>query len=554
MPTINIDMRDLKRLVRIDIEDSTILETLSALKCEPTEVLDEKITLEVTSDRPDFFSCEGISRGVRVYHGGPGTEVRLSSLKPLQIRVDPSTADVRPYIASAVLRGVDLDGEGLRQMMQLQEKLHVTYCSNRRKGSIGIYDLDKVSPPLTYVALPPNEIRFVPLGCSEEMDGATILEKTSKGIEYAWILQGKKKYPLLRDSKNRVLSMPPIINSEDTKVTEETRNIIIDVTGLDERTINLCLNILTMSGIERGGSLQFVEVLYGDRMVLSPKLDAVFMKLRLSTIKEATGLELKTNEVLSLLKKMGHEVKEKPNGEFEVYAPPYRADILHEVDLVEDVVMAIGLNNIKPEMPKVATIGRPIMGSRFRSRVRDLMIGMGFQEIVSYILSNKSVLKEKSLMGERPLVELTNPVSSEYAVLRDCLLPKLLQFLSENTHHLYPQKVFEYGDVVTVSGGLAKVSTHLAAAIADHKVSYEDIQAVAVSLFRNLSRSINFEPHAGYPFISGRVAKVIVDGREIGFVGEISPQVLENFNLECPVGALECDVSALMDAVGGLKI
>ncbi|MGQ9759715.1 MAG: phenylalanine--tRNA ligase subunit beta [Candidatus Methanomethylicaceae archaeon] len=546
MPTINIDMRDLKRLVGIELEDDKILETLSALKCEPVEVIGEKITLEVTSDRPDFFSCEGISRGVRIYHGGSGAEYRYSRLSPVQIYVDPSTAEVRPYIVSAVLLGVELDEEGLVQIMQLQEKLHTTYCSNRRKGSIGIYDLDKVTPPLTYVALPPNEIRFSPLGYSEAMDGATILEKTPKGIEYAWILKGKSRYPLLRDSKNRVLSMPPIINSEDTKVTEDTRNIIIDVTGMDERTINLCLNILTTSVMERGGSLQSVEVLYGNRTIRTPKLDAQCMSLKLSTVKEVSGLDLRSEEVISLLKRMGHEAKEKGEGEFEVYTPPYRADILHEVDQVEDIVIAIGLNNITPEAPKVATIGRAIRGSKARKRIRDLMVGMGFQEVTTYLLSNRSVLEEKPLMEKRALVELINPVSSEYAVLRDCILPKLLQFLSQNTHYSYPQKIFEYGDVVTIDGSLAKVKTHLAAAIADHRVSYEEIQAVAAALFRNISRPIWFEPLSGYPFIPGRVAKIITDGREIGCVGEISPQVLVNFGLECPVGALECDLSELL--------
>ncbi len=402
-----------------------------------------------------------------------------------------------------------------------------------------------MSPPFTYTALPPEEIRFVPLGANEAMDGAEILKKTQKGIEYAWILQGKMRYPLLHDSKGRVLSMPPIINSEETKVTRDTRNLIIDVTGIDERTINLCLNILVTSLMEREGSLQFVEVTYGKSVVRTPKLENVRMNLSLSTIKEVSGLDLKAEEVQSLLRRMGHEVLQIEGDRFEVWSPPYRADILHEVDLVEDIVIAIGLNNINPEAPKVATVGRPLKGSRMRRRIRDLMVGMGFQEVVTYILSNKSVLEDKALMEKRAFVELVNPVSSEFAVLRDCILPKILQFLGQNIHHPYPQRVFEYGDVVFIDGGLAKVSTYLAAAIVDHKVSYEDIQAVAASLFRNLSKQIKFEPYDRYPFLEGRAAKIIIEEIEIGFVGEISPQVLVNFGLEFPVGALECDLSAM---------
>ncbi|MCX8182216.1 MAG: phenylalanine--tRNA ligase subunit beta [Candidatus Methanomethyliaceae archaeon] len=546
MPTINIDMKDLKRLISLNLDDGTIYDTLSALKCEPEQIVGDKITLEVTSDRPDFFSCEGIARGIRLYHSGPRLKVRhYQGAKPVIIRVDPSVSEVRPYIVSAVVRDLTLDEEALVQMMQLQEKLHSTYCSNRKKGSIGIYDIDKVCPPLVYAALPPDEIRFTPLGFNETMNGFEILKRTPKGAEYAWILEGKSRYPLLSDSKGRVLSMPPIINSEDTKVTEETKNIIIDVTGTEERTINLCLNILVTSLMERGGVLQQAEVLYGGREIITPKLDRVRTELSPSKIKEVAGLDLKLDEILGLLRRMGHDVEEE-GGKLVVFSPPYRADIIHEVDLVEDIVIALGLNNIEPETPKVATIGRPLKGSRIRKRIRDIMIGMGFQEVITYLLSNKSVLEDKVLMDKRDLVELINPVSSEFAVLRDCILPKLLQFLGQNTHHAYPQRIFECGDVIFVKGGLPKVSTHLAAAIADHKVSYEDIQAVAASLFTNLSKSIKFEPYHKAPFLEGRTAKIILDGDEIGVVGEISPQVLVKFGLEFPVGALECDLSSLL--------
>ncbi|MGC8936262.1 MAG: phenylalanine--tRNA ligase subunit beta [Candidatus Methanomethylicaceae archaeon] len=546
MPTINIDIKDLRRLIGLDLEDEKLIETLSALKCEPEQIAGDKITLEVTPDRPDFFSCEGIARGIRLYHGGSRFRIeRYRGSEEVKIRVDPSTADVRPYIVSAVVRGVTLDEEALIQIMQLQEKLHGTYCSNRRKGSIGIYDMDKVSPPLVYAALPPSEISFVPLGYNEIMDGFEILKRTQKGVEYSWILQGMKRYPLLSDSKGKVLSMPPIINSEDTKVTQNTKNLVIDVTGTDERTINLCLNVLVTSLVERGGTIEEVEIHYEGRKDKTPKLEGIHTNLSLSTIKKISGLDLETKEILKLLNKMGHEVEVRDEERLEVWSPPYRADILHEVDLVEDIVIAIGLNNLKPEAPQVATIGRPIEGSRLKKRIRDLMIGMGFQEVITYLLSNKSVLEEKTLMSKRELVELTNPVSSEFATLRDCILPKLLQFLSQNIHHPYPQRIFECGDVVFVNEGFAKVSTHLAAAIADHKVSYEDIQAVVASLFVNLSKPIRFEPYSGHPFLEGRAARMILEGIEIGVVGEISPQVLVNFNLESPVGAFECDLSSL---------
>ncbi|MCS7097375.1 MAG: phenylalanine--tRNA ligase subunit beta, partial [Candidatus Methanomethyliaceae archaeon] len=345
-------------------------------------------------------------------------------------------------------------------------------------------------------------------------------------------------FPLLHDSRGMVLSMPPIINSEDTKVTESTKNLIIDVTGIDENIINDCLNIVVTSLMERGGSLQFFEVIYEDRTSKTPKLEFIRTKLNPNTVKEKLGLNLSSEEITSLLRKMGHEVS---NG-FEVISPPYRVDILHEIDLIEEIAMAIGLNNIPPEIPKVNTIGKPMRGSKIKSRIRDIMVGMGFQEIITYILSSRSILEDKPIMKKRNLVEVINPISSEYAVLRDCLIPKLLYFLSRNTHQSYPQRIFECGDVVYVEDGLAKTSMHIAAAITDYKISYEDIQAVVVALFKALSKRVYFEPYGDMPFIEGRAARIILEGKAIGYVGEISPKVLINFGLTHPVGTFECEL------------
>lgn len=539
MPKITIDLSDLKKMIGVDLRDDEIIETLSLFKCELETIINGKIILEVTSDRPDLFSCEGIARGIKIYHGGIEWKPKISELEPMKLFVDESVKDIRPYIVAATIRGIKLNEEAIVQMMQLQEKLHNTYCSNRRKGSIGIYDLDKITPPLYYRASHPGNINFIPLGSLKPMNGYEILKYTSKGMEYGWLLEGKDKFPLLHDSKGRVLSMPPIINSEDTKVTEATENLIIDVTGIDENIINYCLNIVVTSLMERGGSLQSFEIIYKDRTLKTPKLEFIKTKLHPNKVNEKLGLNLSPEEIASLLKRMGHKVSD----EFEVISPPYRVDILHEIDLIEEIAIAIGLNNIPPELPKIATIGRPIKGSKIRSRIRDIMIGMGFQEVITYMLSSRSILEDKPIMKSRKLVEVVNPISSEYAVLRDCLIPKLLYFLSRNTHQPYPQRIFEFGDVVYVEEGLAKTSMHIAAAITDYKISYEDIQAVVLALFKALSKEVNFEPYSNMPFIEGRAAKIILKGKTIGYVGEIFPEVLINFGLMYPVGAFECEVN-----------
>ncbi|MDD1766373.1 MAG: phenylalanine--tRNA ligase subunit beta [Candidatus Methanomethyliaceae archaeon] len=547
MPTIVLNVKDLRNLIGYPVEKETLWETLSSLKCEPETTINDEITVEVTSDRPDFFSAEGIARGIRYYRSrGTVYDIKYSKLAPLKLHVEQSTTKVRPYIVAAAIRSISLDEEGMRQIMQLQEKLHTTYASNRKKASIGVYDLDTIIPDFTYTAPPPEEISFLPLESSEEMDGRRILTDTPKGREYGWIISSYDRYPLLLDSKRKVLSMPPIINSQATRITEKTRNLLIDVTGTEEKAINTCLNIMVTSILERGGSLQQVYVIYKQRTDKTPKLEKTKKRLLYSTVAGVSGLDLNNREVSSLLNRMGLQSETVGRDAIEVTIPPYRVDILHEVDLVEDIVMAYDLNRIVPELPQVMTMGRPLVGNRLRSRIRDLMVGMGFQEVTTYILSSREVLEEKPLIQARPLVEIIRPISSEFSVVRDTLMPKLLQFLGKNAHYSYPQKVFEYGDVVKVEKGIQLTLPHLSVAISDHKISFEEIQAIAVVLFKNLSEEVSFKPYSAKHYIQGRAAEIIMDDKHIGTIGEISPQVLINFGMNSPVGAMECNLSSLI--------
>lgn len=546
MPVVSFEKEDLESLVGKRLSNSELVELLTAMKCELESSTDNEIIVEVTSDRPDLFSAEGMSRAIRNYLGlASGYVIKKSNEAPLILTVSDSTAYIRPFIVSAAVRGVSLTSEALRQLMQLQEKLHNTYGANRRKASIGVYDLDKIAPPLVYEAKSPDQIKFMPLDCTLQMTAKEILELTQKGKEYGDIISGFSRYPLLVDSKGRVLSMPPIINSEDTKVTVDTKNLLIDVTGTEIRSINICLNIMVTAALERGGFLQNVEIKYADRSEITPNLKEMVETVSLKTINGVSGLEISVQDAENLLKRMGHEPEVVGNGIIKVRVPPYRVDIIHEVDLVEDVIMGFGLNNMPPSYPRVQTLGKRLEGSRLKSRIRDLMIGMGFIEVATYILSSREVMTSKPLLPERSLVEIAKPVSSEYAVLRDALIPKLLQFLAENAHVGYPQKIFEYGPIVRVNNGVPETANHLGVMACDDKMSFELIQAVAFSLFKNLSKEVKFEKAHSSLFIDGRSAKVIVDGSDVGILGEVHPQVLINFNIYNPAVAMEIDVSRL---------
>ncbi len=548
MPTITVSAKDLATLAGISAEPEQLKELLSSIKCGTEAIEGDEISVEVTSDRPDLFCTEGIARAIKFYLGTQ-TSFEISRFEgpALKLKADPSTEGVRPIIAAAAVRGITLSSEATRQFMQLQEKLHNTYGSSRKKASIGIYDMDTVAQEFIYRAIPPSKISFIPLECSEPMDGNAILNGTPKGKDYANILSGKDDYPLLTDRNGNVLSMPPIINSDATKVTERTHNILIDVTGLDEKAVGICLAIMATSILERGGKLQQVEIGYRAHKVTTPRLDIRTQPLTQADVTKYAGLNLPRGAIVSLLNRMGYASSEGKNGALEVRVPPYRIDVLHEVDLVEDVVIAYGLNRMEPEFPRIMTIGKPLPGSRLRRRVRDLMVGMGFQEISSYHLASRDVMEEKPLMPKRCLIEIIKPISLEYTVLRDTLIPKLLQFLGLNTHIDYPQKIFEYGFVVKEREDRPANIPHLGAAISDDKLSFEEMQAVVAALFKGLSKEAKFSTFSSPTFIEGRAARVYVDGEDIGIVGEASPQVLVNFGMSCPVLLLELDMSSLLD-------
>ncbi|HRR53937.1 MAG TPA: phenylalanine--tRNA ligase subunit beta, partial [Candidatus Methanomethylicus sp.] len=520
MPTITVNAKDLAAQAGIDAETEQLKELLSSIKCETEGIIGDEISVEVTSDRPDLFSAEGIARAIRFYRGAmPHYTINRFEGPPLRLRVDPSTEAVRPIIVAAAVRGVTISSEATRQLMQLQEKLHNTYGSGRKKASIGIYDMDTVAGEFVYAARIPSKISFVPLECSSAMDGAEILGATPKGKEYAHLLSDKSAYPLLTDRDGKVLSMPPIINSDATKVTERTRDIFIDVTGLDEKAVNICLVIMVTSILERGGSLQQVEVTYRNRNIITPRLETRTHQLTTSAVRAYSGLDMPAGAVASLLERMGYAASKPKDDALEVAVPPYRVDVLHEVDLVEDVVIAYGLDRIEPEFPRLLTVGKPLPGSRLASRVRDLMIGMGFQEVSTYHLASRDVMEAKPMLPKRNLIEIVKPTSLEYTVLRDTLLPKLLQLLGMNTHIDYPQRIFEYGAVVKERGGRPENITHLGAAISDDKLSFEEMQAVVAALFRGLSKEARFSALSSPPFIDGRAAKVYIDGVEVGVVG-----------------------------------
>jgi len=558
MPTIQTLYNDLCQLLGKQIPLEDLKEYILLIKGEVekitpieqgNEIIDYELSVEITSDRPDMLSTEGLARALKgfleIELGPPSYTIKETNIV---VKVDESVSSVRPYIACAIIRGIEMSDPLIRQIMQLQEKLHTTHCRNRRKGSIGIHDLDKVEPPFTYYAEDPDRIKFIPLGETKEMTGREILLKHPKGIEYGKIIEKYNKYPLLVDKNNDVLSLPPIINGIATQVTEKTKNLFIDVTGTDWRIVTTTLNIVASNIAERTGSIESVKTIYPDRELRTPDFKSTEIVVEVDYANKILGLNLTSEKMVKCLLKARLEANVVNNSKIKVQIPPYRVDFFHPIDVVEDIAVGYGFNRLEPELPPTITVGKELTETKIIRKIRDLMVGLGFQEIFYYVMSSEGIQVRKMRLTNINLVKIANPVSKEYSVIRHSLIPGLLNIISKNAHVELPHKIFEVGDVIVfdkLSETRTNNSTNLAAIISDYSISYEDIQAVLYALLRNLNIKFKAEPTVHPSFIEGRTAKILVKNREIGVVGEIHPEVLENFKIENPVAAFEVNVQKL---------
>ncbi len=557
MPTITVIYEDLLNQIDKKLSIEALQDIFFLTKCQVESIDNNEITLEIMADRPDLLSTEGIARELR---GILGLETGLKEYKikrsDVTIIVEPTVEIVRPYISSSVIRDIKLDDEGVRQVMQLQEKLHLTYCRKRRKVSIGIHDLDTIEHDVYYAGIPPEKIRFIPLDEKREMNGKEILELIPKGREFGHIIKDFPRYPLLYDRNGNVLSMPPIINGVVTRVTEGTKNLLLDITGTDPDLVEFVNNIMTTNIFERGGTIEKVKIIQKGKERYAPKLKSRSIRVRTNFANKTLGLNLTNTQIEKSLKKMRYGIKKTNNNFLEVYVPPYRADILHEIDVIEDVALGFGYNKLKPEMPSVSTMGIERDIIVFIRKACDIMIGLGFQEILNYIMTNKKNLFDKMEIHDYNAVEVENPLTNEYSILRNSLLPGLINFLSYNKHVSYPQNIFECGDIIIfdeVKPTRTSNKKRIAAAICDYRVSYEDIQSILYSFLKNLGvKDWNLKSTKNPSFINGRVASLRINNthKELGIIGEIDPKILNNFEIENPTVAFEIELEDIMSLLG----
>ncbi len=547
---MNVDVRvaDLLELIGRDLSMKELEEHLFLIKCEIARLADGIATIEVNPDRVDMLSTEGIARALKgfleIETGAPKFPVKPSKWTAI---VDQSVAKVRPYLACGIVRGLNLDDDLITEFMQLQERLTGTFGRNRKRTSIGLYVLDLIAPPIHYQTVSPDAIKFVPLEFHKELTAKQILRDHPKGQEFGDIIKSFPKYPLLFDAEKKVLSLPPVINSNDLgRLLVTTKDVFVEVTGTHKQTTLQSLNIIITALAERGGVLEEVKVIYPDSSERLPNLALTQREVSLNSINTTIGYNFGGPAVIRALKRMRMDAKSVADI-VQVGIPAYRVDILHDVDIIEDVAIGYGYNRIEPELPETMTIGQELPMTTMLRTIRDLMIGLGYQEIANYVLTNTRILFEKMNRPKKIVVEIANPKSLEYHVARNQLLPGLLSFLGENTAHELPHRIFELGSIVTVDSNAetcTNTTSHLAAAMVNSRVDITAMKAELFTLLDNLGLKGKVTKASTPSFIKGRVAHLYIEGHRLGTLGEIHPAVLQNFGIEAPCVSFEFEILA----------
>jgi phenylalanyl-tRNA synthetase beta chain len=558
VPTIDVDYADFEQLLGIELaEDLDRINDILAFVKGEVKVFDERegvMSVEIKdTNRPDTWNIEGLVRALRGFLGlEEGLREYSVGKQATEVHVDQRLKKIRPYIGCSIVKNLRLSDRMIRGFMHTQDKLDQTYGRNRRRTSIGLYNLDLIKLPLRYTVARPDDVSFVPLGFAEEMTLREMLVKHPKGLEYGHIVSKNDVYPVLLDSEGKPLSFPPVINSDDLgRITEDTRNVLVEVTGTANEAVLNTLKIVTLSLIDRGGKAFTARIHYPHFKldVTTPSFETTTMDIDVAYANSILGLPLTCRQTARLLRKAGYEPEGIRKNAVKVRIPCYRVDVMHPVDVVEDVAISYDYNRIRPLWREMATRGSVKAEQSLIDVATELMVGLGFQEVLTYTLTNPENLFKKMNCKTQRMVEVSNPKVATFTCLRNWLLPSLLEFVSNNLHVECPQKVFELGRVTLLD---AKRETRtrdedrLAAVTYHANASFSEAKSVLDAFFTNFGLEWRIERTEHPSFIDGRTGRVVVNEEDVGVLGEIHPEVLEEWKLENPVAAFELNMERIL--------
>jgi phenylalanyl-tRNA synthetase beta chain len=514
----------------------------------------EVVRLDLLPARPDLFDAAGLSRALMGYLG-IRTGLPDYRVEPgeIVVTVDPSVDPIRREIACAEVEiEEDLPQWALVGLFQYQENLHWAVGRDRKKASIGMYDLETHGRGIVYTAETPD-YRFTPLGMpGRELSLLEIRREHPKGVRYRHLLDGMERYPILRDAAGQVLSMPPIINSEETKVTRASRRFFIDVTGTDPRTVSETLALIVSSLCEFGATVRTVTIRRGDDETVTPDLTPLRATLDPERACRLIGVEMDRDEILGCLDRMRLGVANPGavDGPIEVVVPSYRIDVKHEVDLIEDVAIAYGYHRLPSPLVPTMTVGEEFPERVIARGVSRVMIGLGFTEVMNFVLTNREEhCTRMRLPEELGQVTIENPISVHQEMVRTHLLAGMMATFKQNKTREMPQRLFEVGDVVRAREDGTDQRPHLAIGSISPRADFAEVRSVVSALLHEFGVSAEVAPATDDEltpvFLAGRVAVLKIGGRRLGVLGEVHPEVILAWGLDHPVVLAELDLSVL---------
>ena len=576
MPKIEVNEKLFFQMVGQKYDYDTLEKKLTCGKAE----LDEKPDMSVPEDqrvikielndtnRPDLWSTNGVARQLRLHNGGTtvdyskflSREGDLKDSRNLTVTVDPELKDIRPYMVAFMIEGKAIDEPMLLDIIQTQEKLARNFGRKRKSLSMGLYRASQIKWPVHYKAVDPDNTSFIPLTFEKPLTCRQILTEHPKGKDYGWILENFKKFPLLTDDAGEVMSMAPVINSATLGAVQVgDKDLMVELTGDNMANLLLAANIVACDFADCGYTIHPIRVDHPydtgfGKSVCAPFYFQQPAKAVLKNVNKLLGSDFSKEQVVKALEVMGNKVEAKDadgDVEFTVYPAPYRNDFLHEVDIIEDVMIGIGLDNFKPAKPNDFTIGRLMPLTLFSRQAKNIMVGLGYQEMIFNYLGSKKDYIERMGIDDSKIIEVSNPMSENYQFVRPSIIPSLLRAESGSANAIFPHKIFEIGKVAYLcdeENTGTRTRQSLGFITASSNANFNSAASEVSSLLYFLDHEYKVAESDDPRFIPGRQAAIIINGKQAGIFGEIHPQVLENWSITVPCVAGEIDVEELMAA------
>ncbi len=540
MATIKYSRKEIEKCITLTKDN---LDKISMFGTPVESLSQNELEIEIFPNRADLIPIQGFIRAINAFLGKETGLKRYKVNKPkkdYKLVINQNVKPIRPHVACCIVRNLKLSEDKIKEIIYLQEKMHATLGKNRKKLAIGIYPLDKIKLPISYESMAPSEIKFIPLDYDKELTGQQILKRHPVGRAYAHLLDKNNRFPVFRDAENKILSLVPIINSQTAgKVTEETKNIFVECSGYDLNVLNKTINIISTSFADMGGEIWQMRIEDAKKR-FSPELSPKKKTISLEKTNKLLGLNIKEKELSSLLARMGHEYKKGS-----VFIPAWRADILHENDLIEEVAIAYGYENFNPIMPSISTTGKEERQSVIARKISEILSGLGLLEISTLHLIKEAEAEKAGI--KKPI--LLEESKTEYKILRPNLFIPLLRTLSENTDAEYPQKVFEMGKVFETNDSESGMGEKTSLIIALTPGNFTEAKQHLDYLFKEINLSYSLKEHTSPGLIEGRTGQILFENKPIGLIGEIHPNTLNSWRLKMPLAVIEISFEEIFNKI-----